>query len=483
MLTRDEILAVYDAGPEAVVTLVQSLLERVARAEAQVEVLTQRVAELERRLSRDSHNSHRPPSSDEPTFRRRRRKSLRGKSGKKPGGQPGHPGHLLALVEEPDVVLVHAPAACARCGHDLAVVEPCATQRRQVLDLPPLALQATEHRCEGKCCPGCGHLTRATFPAGVDEPVQYGPGVLGLGVYLQVYHLLPYARTAELLTDLFGRSPSEGTLARSLERAHTGLGPVELRIHAALRESAVVHFDETGVRAGGQRRWVHSAGTGAATLYRTHEKRGRNALEAMGVLPGYEGVAVHDAYTSYLSYPVRHALCNAHLLRDLVALEEETKAPWAGAMQTLLREGNTAAQQARSQGAARVEAEALRARYDALLEEGRSAHPYKPPSRPKVRGRQSAGYNLVRRLERHASAVLAFLDDTRVPFDNNLAERDLRMLKTQQKLTGGFRTVHGAEVFCRIRSYISTLRKQHLPLLNALQSVFSGAPLLPAFPG
>lgn len=476
MLTRDEILAVYDSGPDAVVALVQSLM-------TQIEALTERVRVLERRQGKDSHNSHKPPSSDEPTFRRRRRKSLRQQSGKKPGGQPGHPGHALAPVEQPDVVLVHAPTSCVCCGHALAGVEPSLTQRRQVLDLPPLALQATEHRVEGKHCPECEHLTWAAFPAGVDEAVQYGPGVLGLGVYLQVYHLLPYARTAELMADLFGRAPCQGTLARAQERAYGGLALVEGSIHTALRESAVVNFDDTTVRAGGKRHWVHSAGTTTLTLYRTHRKRGREALDDMGVLPRYAGVAVHDAYTSYLSYPVHHALCNAHLLRDLVAVEEETQAPWCGAMQALLREAHAAAQQARSVRAARVESGTLRARYRALLEEGYTAHPPSQPDGRGVRRKESPGYNLVRRLERHADAVLAFLDDTRVPFDNNLAERDLRMLKTQQKITGGFRTVRGAEMFCRIRSYISTLRKQSLPLLRALRDVFSGTPLMPSFGG
>ena len=291
MLSREEILRVYAAGPEAVVALVQSLA-------AQVEALEQRVAQLERRLSKDSHNSHKPPSSDEPAFRRGRRKSLRHKSGKPSGGQPGHPGHTLAPVGVPDVVLLHAPDACACCGHDLAAVEPCTTERRQVLDLPPLALRATEHQAQGKRCPGCGHLTRAAFPAEVREPVQYGPGVLGLGVYLQVQHLLPYARTAAVLADLFGRAPSQGTLARALERAHQRLAPVETAIHSALHESAVVHLDETSIRAGGARQWVHSAGTTALTLYRTHAKRGREAIDAMGVLPGYAGTAVHDAYVS-----------------------------------------------------------------------------------------------------------------------------------------------------------------------------------------
>lgn len=479
MLSREEILTVYAAGPEAVVALVQSMA-------AQIEALEQRVAQLERRLSKDSHNSHRPPSSDEPAFRRRRRKSLRHKSGKPSGGQPGHPGHTLELVDAPALVLPHAPDACACCGHDLAAVEPCATVRRRVLDLPPLALQVTEHQAQSKRCPGCGHLTRAAFPAGVREPVQYGPGILGLGVYLQVQHLLPYARTAALLRDLFGRAPSQGTLARALERAHQWLAPVETAIHKGLRASAVVHLDETGIRAGGARRWVHSAGTSTLTLYRTHAKRGREAIDAMGVLPGYAGTAVHDAYVSYLSYPATHALCNAHLLRDLVAVEEETQAPWASAMQALLREAKAAAEEARARGAPQVDAARagqIRARYDALLEAGRAAHAPHPLTGRGVRRKQSAGYNLVRRLEKNADAVLAFVADVRVPFDNNLAERDLRMLKTQQKITGGFRTVHGAEVFCRIRSYVATLRKQHLPLLDALRSVFAGTPLLPSFEG
>ena len=479
MLTRDEILAVYDAGPDAVVELVQGLM-------AQIEALSERVRMLEQRLSKDSHNSHKPPSSDEPTHRRRRRKSLRKPSGKKPGGQPGHPGHTLERVDVPDAVRLHeAPACCTACGYDLAGVAPRTTERRQVWDLPPLALHVTEHQAQSKRCPGCGHASRGAFPPEVREPVQYGPGVLGLGVYLQVHHLLPYGRTAELLADLLGQAPCQGTLAHALEQAYQGLEPVERRIHAGLRKSQATHFDETGVHVAGLRQWLHSAGTPALTLYRIHAKRGRKALDAIGVLPDYEGVAVHDAYTSYLSYPGRHALCNAHLLRDLVAVEEATGAAWAPALRELLLEIKAAAAQARAEGGAQLEparVEAFRARYDQLLEAGRAAHPPRPPTGRSGRQRQSAEYNVVRRLERHATSVLAFLYDTAVPFDNNLAERDLRMAKTQQKITGGFRTAHGAEIFCRIRSYVSTLRKQHLPLLAAMRSVFSGTPLLPACP-
>jgi transposase len=479
MMTREEILAVYEAGPDAVVSLVQSL---IAHFEAQVQALNERVRDLEIRLAKDSHNSHKPPSSDEPTFRRPARKSLRTRSGKKPGGQPGHTGCTRLQVNTPDEVRLHVPDSCAHCGDDLQGVDPVLAQRRQVFDLPPLRLHVQEHQAHEKRCPGCGHTTRAAFPQGVDERVQYGPGVQGLGVYLQTYQLLPYSRTAGLIGDVFGQTPSQGTLARALKQAHERLEPVEQQIHAGLRRSPSVHLDETGLRITSTRQWVHSAGTPTLTLYRAHPKRGREAIDAMGVLPGYEGVGIHDAYTSYLSYPGRHALCNAHLLRDLVGVEEETQAAWAAPMRELLLEIKAAATQARASGAAQLEpvqVQAFRARYDVLLREGEAAHPPSPPTGRAGRRKQSPAYNLVRRLQKHADLVLAFMYDIAIPFDNNLAERDLRMIKTQQKISGGFRSPDGAEVFCRIRSYISSIRKQRLPLLEALRSVFSGALLVP----
>lgn len=478
MMTREEILAAYEAGPDAVVTLVQSL---ITEFQAQVQALNGRVRELELRLAKDSHNSHKPPSSDEPTFRRRAPKSLRKRSGKKPGGQPGHTGCTRLQVEKPDEVHPHVPDSCAHCGDDLRGVDARPAQRRQVVDLPPLRLHVEEHQVHDRQCPGCGHTTRAAFPQGVKDPVQYGPRVQGLAVYLQVHQLLPYGRAAGLIGDLFGETISQGTLTRTLKRAYARLEPVEQQIHAGLRQSPSVHFDETGLRIASKRQWVHSAGTPTLTLYRAHAKRGREAIDAMGVLPGYDGVSIHDAYTSYLSYPGRHALCNAHLLRDLVAVEEETQAAWAPRTGELLLEIKEAATQARASGAAQLEPaqiQAFRARYDTLLCEGEAAHPPSPPTGRAGRRKQSPAHNLVRRLQKHADRVLAFMYDIAVPFDNNLAERDLRMLKTQQKISGGFRSHGGAEIFCRIRSYISTVRKQRLPLLEALRSVFSGTPLM-----
>jgi transposase len=478
MMTRDEILAVYTAGPEAVVSLVEQFQQALT-------ALTARVQELENRLNKDSHNSHKPPSSDG-LFRGKRPQSLRGKSGKPSGGQPGHPGQTLRPVEKPDAFRRYAPSLCEHCGTSLEAVEPSSTERRQVFDLPRLSLCVTEHQAQTKRCPHCRHSMKAAFPTGVAQATQYGPGILALSVYLQSYQLLPYARSAELLRDLFGAAPSEGTLAAALEQAHTRLAPVEQEIRHAILHAPVVHFDETGLRVEARLQWLHTAGTERLTFYAAHPKRGRQAIDALSLLPGLAGVRMHDAYASYLCYPGAYALCNAHLLRDLIALEEQTHQPWTTAMLTLLRQMKQQVESAREAGATALQSAelgVLEARYLALLAEGRSANPALPPTGKVGRRKRTPAQNLLDRLHRHRRAVLAFLYDFAVPFDNNLAERDLRMAKVQQKISGGFRSAHGAEIFCRIRGYISTLRKQNCPILSALQSVFAGTPFMPQLQG
>ncbi len=488
MMTRDEILAVYAAGPEAVVRLVETLLRQIEHLDGKTTHLAARIEELEIRLGKDSHNSHKPPSSDG-LSRGKKPKSLRGKSGKPSGGQPGHPGQTLLPVEKPDEFRLHVPSACAHCGSALEAVAPCATEHRQVFDLPKLSLFVTEHEVQTKRCPACQQSTSGAFPAGVTQAAQYGPQLLALGVYLQTYQLLPFARTQELLQDLFGASLSQGTLARALAAASERLEPVEHAIRQAIHQAPVVHFDETVIRAEAKLRWLHTAGTEQLTFYAVHPKRGREALNALDVLPGFQGVSVHDAYASYLSYPARHALCNAHLLRELIALEEQTEQSWTTALIQLLREMKTEVENARAAADAADAAleptrlSALRSRYDALLAQGRRLNPPLPRTRKVGRRKQSPAQNLLDRLEKHTEAVLAFLYDFAVPFDNNLAERDLRMVKVQQKISGGFRSTEGAGNFCRIRGYISTLRKQGLHVLSALQSVFLGTPLMPQLQG
>lgn len=476
MLTRDEILAVYAAGPEAVVALVEQL-------QAQLLALTERVVALEARQAKDSHNSHQPPASDGLA---RKTRSLRQKSGKKPGGQPGHPGATLRWSEHPDRIVTHVPACCQQCGVALPAGTERGGTRRQVVDLPPLRLEVTEHRALPRVCPHCQATTQAAFPPGVTQPVQYGPGVKALAVYLTQYQLLPWERASELLADLFGHAPGEGSLATFLSTCFSRLEPLEAAIREGIRAAPVAQMDETGVRIAGKTRWLHYVGTATRALYAWHPKRGREGIEAVGVLPEFAGIRVHDAWAPYLSYGGAYALCNAHLLRELTFLAEQTKQAWASELIGLLLAMKTAVEQAQTAGATvlpEAERQVFAARYEALLATGLAENPAPAATGRRGRPKQSAAKNLLDRLGQHQGAVLAFLHDFAVPFDNNRAERDLRMMKVQQKISGGFRTPTGASQFCRIRGYIVTLRKRGDHVLTALQSIFTDSPCLPARSG
>lgn len=472
-LTTEEIEAIYAQGPAATVALVQQLL-------AQVELLNQQVAELQQRLDRSSRNSNQPPSSD--GFKKPSR-SLRQRSGKQPGGQAGHPGHTLRFTAQPDAVVCHRPAHCAACGADLAGIAAQARQRRQVVDLPPLQLVTTEHQVETLCCPACQHFSSAAFPAEAAERVQYGPQLKALALYLRTYQLLPSARTSELLDALFGGGPSEGTLENMVHAARAQLAPLVERIRQALSGAGLIHVDETGCYVTDTRWWLHVASTPKLTLYFVHRSRGHKGSTAAGVLPAFGGVAVHDSYAPYWEYPCQHALCNAHILRELIALQEREHA-WAGEVASLLREMLAVTQAAVAAEWPAWPAEQVAgfvARYDKLVAQGLADNPVqpRPPQQPQGNVKQSKATNLLLRLRDHAGEVLRFVRDLRVPFDNNQAERDIRMMKVQQKISGRFRTASGAAAFCVIRSYISTLRKQGQPVLAALVQAFRGSPMLP----
>lgn len=466
----------------ALTAQVAELARQVATLTGQNAALTTQVQELTARLGQHSGNSHRPPSSDGPQVAPR---SQRTRSGKRPGGQPGHPGHTLAMSASPDRVVPHQPSQCGQCGADLTDVAPTTVERRQVVDLPPLALEVTEHQAATVYCPHCAQPTTAPFPEGVQPGVQYGPQLLGLGLYLRHYQLLPYRRIVETVTDLFGAGPSAGTLQRSGLRAASLLAPVEAAIKAALMAATLLHTDETGIRVRGQRAWVHVASTAQLSHFAWHAKRGRAATEAIGILPAYQGWLVHDAWAPYWQVPAQHALCNAHLLRELAAIAELPDQRWATAMQTFLRAVYRAVRAGRAAGLTACPLARLATlvrRYHRLLALGEAANPppHRQPGGP-TRGRlkQSQARNLLDRLRTHAAAVLAFLHDWTVPFDNNQAERDLRMIKVQQKISGTFRDTTSAEAFCRIRSYIATLRKQGQAILAALTLTLRGQPPLP----
>ena len=471
-------------GLRQAIEAIESLQERVRELEqlqAEKTALRDEVMLLKGQLAKDSHNSSRPPSADR--FHRAP-KSLRKKSGKKPGGQPGHQGHHLTLGDTPDHLEVHPVHRCAHCQQDLSAQPARLPERRQVIDLPVKRLLITEHRVEEKQCPTCQQLTRAAFPAQVSAPIQYGASIQAFAVYLVQYQLVPYARASELLSDLLGVSLSAGTVQALVQQCHTQLAGVEQQIKSALEQARVIHQDETGLSVKGKRSWMHVCSTKTLTHYGVHAKRGKAAMDAIGIVTHFHGTSVHDGLQSYQGYFFTHALCNVHHLRDLTFIQEVFKQQWAGEMKELLLEMKEMVEQAKAQGYTAVDELTrvrLRSRYEDLVAAGYLANPPDPPLPKKGRTKQHPARNLLDRLSQHQEQVLRFLEDFAVPFDNNQAERDIRMVKVQQKVSGGFRHAQGATIFCRIRGYLSTMRKQGQPILAALQHTLQGQPVLPAF--
>jgi transposase len=467
---------------------IASLKAETARQREQIAALLERVQELETRLAnatKDSHNSSKPPSSD--PLGRKRSRSQRRKSGKKPGGQLGHRGETLRLVATPDEVVEHRPTVCAECQTPLdETASAVLYERRQVRDLPPVRLVVREHRALHVRCPSCAQVNVGQFPPEAPSRAQYGPQLRALAVYLLEQQLIPYARVRDLFADLLAAPVSVGTLTRWVQLGAETLRPVEEAIKVALVRAPVLHSDETGVRRAGALAWAHVASTSRLTHYAIHAQRGSAATEAIGILPRFTGVSVHDGWKPYRRYTqCRHALCNIHHLRELTFLEEAYQQTWAKDLKETLLEMKTAVEQARLRGDERlgeVERSAFLTRYEALLAAGLAANP-PPQRRSGQRGRlkQSPALNLLERLSFGQREVLAFLDDCTIPFDNNQAEQDLRMLKVQQKIAGSFRADSGSEAFARIRGYLSSMRKQGVALLAALQTVFTGQPLYPAF--
>ena len=455
----------------ALVKLILALQERVAQLEQQLKG-------LEGRLAKNSSNSHQPPSSD--GLKKPCSKSLRTRSGRKPGGQPGHPGRTLQRVNQPDHIQIHELAVCPQCGgRGLCRAPVLDYDSRQVFDLPPRPLEVTEHRAEIKCCPHCAEQVRADFPVGVNAPVQYGPRFQGLMVYLNQQQLLPYERLAQLCEDLFGQPLSAGTLVAANERAFAQLEPFAQALVQRVPQAPVVHLDESGLRVQGALHWLHVASTIELTFYGVHPKRGTEAMDAFGIVGACRQWVVHDHWKPYFSYPeCLHALCNEHLLRELKFLCEEQQEVWARQLSDLL----LALHRWRQKHGEFSERQFKRALndYRAVVRRGRYRHPRL--ARGQGRCAQSKAANLLDRLEDFDWCVLAFLLDERVPFTNNQAEQAIRMIKVRQKISGCFRTLRGAQIFCRIRSYLSTCRKQGRNLWEAVQMAFVGKPFIPSCP-
>jgi transposase len=449
-------------------TQYQELQTRYQELQQEHARLQERVKLLEGRAAKDSHNSSKPPSSNGFKDPVRKTQSLRGKSDKPSGGQVGHKGKTLMMVEQPDEIVRLSPSSCDHCHQDLTSASPCRTEQVQVFDLPMIRLHVTEYQAEVKACPNCHHETRAALPEKI-KPIstQYGPNVKALAVYLSTIQFLPLARICQLLNDLLGTSFSEASVLSACQESARVISPILSTIKAALQSSAVIHNDETGFRVDKKRWWLHLACTSLLTLYLAHPKRGQDAPDAMGILPNYQGVSVHDTLALYQHYPCQHALCNVHYLRELTYIHEHYRQDWAKEAKALLQEIKAAVDQARTQAAMSLPPpvqEAFRVRYRQLVEQGWTANP-PPQERTGKRGaiKQGEVRNLLSRLDQYQDQILRFMADFRVPFENNQAEADLRMMKLRQKISGCFRTQEALRLFvpfaaiflpCRSKAFI-----------------------------
>jgi transposase len=459
--------------------LLRLVTERLTAAE-------ETIKHLRAQLDQNSRNSNWPSSRDK-NRQKPKPKSLRPKTERKPGGQEGHQGHNLEFNPEPDVIAKHRPDQCVHCQTPLATdIAASEVAKRQVFDLPILHFVTTEHQVETVICPCCGGMTSGEFPAEVTNPVQYGSQVKRLAVYLRTEQFIPYERERQLLADLFALPISTGSLQNFVDTAAAQVQPATEAIKEAVILADVAHADETGFYINGQRYWLHSVSTTALTYYEPHARRGQKATDAIGILPQYIGTLVHDAWATYFKYPLcQHALCNAHHLRDLTAIVENDDQQWARLMIAFLLAAKQLVDEAGQAGESELPPdyiERIHQLYDAIVCLGLEENPlpviHSPPGK-RGRRKKTKARNLVERFDRHKAPVLRFIHDFKVPFDNNLVERDIRMMKVQQKVSGCFRSWEGAQQFCRLRSYISTIRKQGLNVWEALGSLFEGDLLMP----
>ena len=487
-IKREDILAIYKAGPEPVITFINSIQaenRKIIEQQAErIRELEEHIKSLEAMLNQNSHNSSKPPSTDNFAHKKPMSKSQRIKSGKKVGGQEGHVGTTLIMVDNPDETEIYTVRRCKNCGKNFEDEIATDYERRQVFDIPPITIKIKEHRAEIKICT-CGCINTADFPEDVKYPAQYGPRLAALAVYLHDYQLIPYDRCCELLSDVCGCEISPATLIRAENICFEKLESFEKEVKKLLNQCSVVNFDETGMRINGQRNWLHVASTSQMTYYMAHAKRGSEAMDDMEILPGFSGTAVHDFWKPYYKYDCKHSLCNTHITRELTGIYENYNQSWTNDMKALLLDIKNCVDEARKTTKS-LEPDRIRdfeEKYDKITKIGMKENPppFIPQDQAKKRGKksQSKPKNLLDRLVGYKNDILRFMHDFEVPFENNQAERDVRMMKVQQKISGTFRSSQGAVSFCRIRGYISTVKKNKLSVIDAIRDVFSGKPFIP----
>lgn len=470
MKTRDELMDLVRRDPVGLVDITMALQEENER--------------FRQRLALNSRNSSKPPSTD--AHRKPCPKSQRRRSGKKSGGQKGHTGHTLKWREKPDRIVNHKLTQCpCGCGERLTDRNLLRTDERQVFDLPTLRLEVTEHRLGIYLCPRTGREVHADWPPEALAPTSYGPRFTALQVYLNVQQMLPVERISSLCEDLFGQGVSQATILSAVEKAAKVLIPFQRAVIREILQSPVVNTDESSLRIANILYWLHVICTDKFTWYGVHPCRGGEALADFGILPNYRGRLIHDCWASYLTLPCEHGLCNGHILRELTFVHEELRQEWAGRLHALLLEMKVfvAGYDRRYRGMPPEEYAQWRRRYLNIVRDGWRENPLPvEPEIEKKRGRRkrTKAQNLLGRLDKYSHWVLAFLSDFRVPFTNNQAERDIRMIKVKQKVSGCFRKFSGAQRFCVVRSYISTVRKHGRPVLDALEETIRETPFIPA---
>lgn len=487
-MSEGKIIEIYNQGISQVIDAIQKLTAEIRTQKAEIEALSKenkllnkRVKSLESQVNKNSNNSSKPPSTD--GFKKKT-KSLRTKSGKNPGGQEGHEGTTLELNDNPDEIKIHGVDKCDICGESLQDVTPERHIIRQVVDIPEIKVKVIEHRAEVKKCPKCRRKNTGKFPDGITNTVQYGEKVKAIAVYLTQYQLIPYKRGSELIDDMFGIKLSQGTIVNFNKGCHDALRPIENNIKNSITNDAgAIHFDETGIYIDKKRQWLHVASNYKYTYYQAHEKRGQKAIDEINILPNFTGTAVHDCFKTYNKYSnCDHSLCNAHILRELNGVSELEKQAWAEPMKNLLIEikkevdlnWNTA------NALTLDKIEAFEKRYTQILEDGfKEDYIANSETYSKKKVKKSTSLNLLNRLSAYKNEILSFMYDFDIPFDNNLAERDLRMTKVKQKISGTFRSLDGANSFTRIRGYVSTVRKNGLNTLDCIKSIFTLVPVDP----
>jgi transposase len=436
--------------------------------EAQLALRDNKITELEARLNKDSHTSSKPPSSDGP---KKRNTSLRKPGENKAGAQNNHPGHTLKMVENPDVIVQHAVQGTCPCGKCLSEAKR-RVERRQVVNIK-IVREVTEHQVEIAECE-CGEQWEADCP--YSAPVQYGESVQATLVYLREQQHLSFDRVQQTCTDLFGFTPGDGTITAAIEKCVVLLEPTAANIKNGIEQSPVQHNDESGLRVEGSGHWVHVASTVSLTYYFVHKKRGRKALDELGTLNGYEGVSIHDRYATYFTLLCVHGLCNQHLLRDLKHLSDNLGLDWAAGMAVLLLQAHEIKQDWKGEVPPNM-LEEIRCAYDDELVGAQ----LQADALPKDSQQAKASHKLIGVFKKRKEQILLFLTRPDIPFTNNQAEQDIRMVKLRQKISGGFRTLQGAQNMCIIRGFISTCRKQGLNIFQALLDIMSNKPVALSF--